>query len=262
MFRESPLFQFRNGDHTCVFYRSESQLMEVISPFIANGLRRGNRCLCVQKPEVLKTLVFDLRFLGIDTDAEIKRGALDLHVESEIYYPQGKFEPEALMDMLVRSIAKAKADGFTAFRSAGELSWAVEGHFDCDKVVGYEKMVDEYYPGQPAIGLCQYDMNKFPADVLKNVIRSHKLQIADTATDSHHASIHIRRRGVEVEIVANKGAVSSEYHYVVKQSLDPFEIIGWGVERDFDAATHSVDHLLQSNGTEPVRDGEILAARE
>jgi len=53
--------------------------MEMLSPCIAVGILRGERCFCAQKPEVLKRLEYDLRFIGIDTDREIRRGALELH---------------------------------------------------------------------------------------------------------------------------------------------------------------------------------------
>jgi hypothetical protein len=240
MFRHSSLFQFQNGDHTCVFYRSENELMEVISPFIADGLLRGDRCFCVQKPEVLSRLIYDLQFLGIDTDHAVKSGALDLHVEDETYFPENNFEPEAMMDLLIRAISKSQAEGFTAFRSAGELSWAIEGKFDCDKVVGYEKMVDEYYPGQPAIGLCQYDVNKFPPDVLEHVVSSHRQQITETASQSRHASIHVRHNGYEVEIVADKLTLNPPYYYVAKQHHSPFDVVGWGVEHDFETVNSKV----------------------
>jgi len=52
MFRQSPLFQFRHGDHICVFYRSEDSLREVLTPYIAEGLRRGQKCFCAQKPYI------------------------------------------------------------------------------------------------------------------------------------------------------------------------------------------------------------------
>ena len=38
MFRLSPLFQFRHGDHLCVFYRSEDALLEVLTPYVAEGI--------------------------------------------------------------------------------------------------------------------------------------------------------------------------------------------------------------------------------
>src|SRR5690242_10095633 len=76
---DPSLFQFRHGDHLCVFYRSEEALMEVLSPFIAEGLRKGERCFCVQRPEIFQRLEYDLRFIGVDVDSARKIGALEFH---------------------------------------------------------------------------------------------------------------------------------------------------------------------------------------
>jgi len=61
MLRNFPLFQFRHGDHICVFYQSEIALMEVLTPYIAEGLRKGECCFCVQKSSTAKRLFDNLR---------------------------------------------------------------------------------------------------------------------------------------------------------------------------------------------------------
>ena len=242
MFRESSLFQFKNGDHSCVFYRTDRELMEVLTPYVADGLRRGERVFCAQRPEILKRLTHDLISLGLNPDYERERGALDLCTENDVYFPQHRFEPAAMMEMLIRSIGQARAGGFTSFRSAGEMSWAVRGRNECDQVVGYEKLVEEYYPGKPAIGLCQYAMEEFEPEVLKSVLAAHQMLIADTSPGSHHCSIHFRNEGWTAELVAEKLAESPRYYYVVQHSW-PHQIGGWGVASDFDAASASIGEL-------------------
>jgi hypothetical protein len=241
MFQQSSLFQFKNGDHTCVFYRTANDLMRVLIPFIADGLRRNERCFCAQKPEILKQLIFDLRFLGIDAEREIKRGALELHSEDETYLPNRRFEPQAMMVMLIDSIYEAKKKGFQSFRSAGELSWAVEGRNACDLVVGYEKLVDEYYPGKPAIGLCQYQIDKFPPEILKAVIDAHRMHLVESSGSSY-ASLYVRNGHWAAEVVADKTVESPRYYYVV-QSRQPQDVVGWGIAPDFESASAGVDQL-------------------
>jgi hypothetical protein len=242
MFRESSLFQFKNGDHTCVFYRSDRELMEVLTPYVADGLRRGERVFCAQRPEILRALVQNLILLGLNADYERKRGALDLRTQDDVYFPQKRFEPEAMMEMLIRSISQARAGGFSSFRTAGELSWAVESGDECDQVVSYERLVNEYYPGRPAIGLCQYAMEKFQPEVLKSVLAAHRMQIADTSPGSNHSSIHFRNVAWTAELVADKMAKHPRYYYVVQRSR-PFETAGWGVTDDFDSASASIGEL-------------------
>ncbi len=249
MLRHSSLFQFRHGDHTCVFYRDEELLREVLVPYIADGLRNGERCFCAQKPYVGRQLLYDLNFLGIDTESAIRRGALEIHTEDEVYFPQKHFSPNDMMEMLAESIDDASAKGFTGFRSAGELSWAVEGRNDCDKVVGYEKMVDEYFPGKRAIGLCQYNMDAFTPEMLQAVMESHRLHVSEKKPNCMHAGISIRRGAYSAEIVADKLMVDPNYYYVVQQNR-PQQILGWGVAGTFDKANQQAENVMAVAATE------------
>src|SRR5262249_46959512 len=165
MHHDTSLFQFKRGDHVCVFYEDYTSLINVLTPFVAEGLRRGETVFCVQKDDVLQQLNYELRFLGVDVDREQKRGALTFRTEREVYLSTGRFDPVGMMDMLKSSIDSAVRKGFTAFRSAGELAWAAKGLEDCDQLIGYERMVDEYYPNRPAIGMCQYPMRAFPPEL-------------------------------------------------------------------------------------------------
>jgi hypothetical protein len=246
MFRHSPLFQFRHGDHLCVFYRSEDALLEVLTPYVAEGILKGETCFCAQKPEIQKRLVYDLRFLGIDTDEEIKRGALELHTEADTYFPNKRFEPPVMMEMLTRSIAESLDKGFTAFRSAGEMSWAVRGRNECDQIIEYEQMVDRCYPGKAAIGLCQYAVDEFPSDVLDSVLENHRLHLAQAHSSSLHSSLHVRHGGYVAELVADRFVVDPRFYYVVQQ-YRPRDIVGWGIASSFETAAAQAEHLANQS---------------
>jgi MEDS: MEthanogen/methylotroph, DcmR Sensory domain len=244
--RNSPLFQFKHGDHICVFYRRQQDLLEILTPYIAQGILKGERCFCAQKPEVLKQLVYDLRFLGIDTDREIARGALDLHTEDETYFPKKRFEPAAMMEMLTRSIAESFERGFTAFRTAGEMSWAVRGRNECDQILEYEAMVQKCFPGKRAIGMCQYPMGEFPPDVLECVLQAHHMHLAEANSHSLHSSLHVRYGDCVAEVVADKVVIDPRFYYVVQQQR-PREIVGWGVAPTFEGATTLAADLARAS---------------
>jgi hypothetical protein len=242
IFRRSSLFQFKHGSHTCLFYQSDDVLLEILTPYIAEGLSRHERCFCVQKSPILKRLAHNLTFLGIDAKKEIKRGALELHTEQEVYFSDKRFEPRIMMDMLIRAIQQTREEGFSAFRSAGDLSWAVDGRNECGKVLDYEKMVDKYYPGQPAIGLCQYPIRRFPSNALESISRHHKMNLAETGANSVHFSIHLRYGQCNAEVVADNFVSGPRYDYVVQKHKTQ-EIVGWGVEPSFEGAVKKADRL-------------------
>lgn len=243
MAQQTPLFRFKHGDHACIFYRSDDSLMELLTPYVAEGLVKGERCFGAQKPEILKRLFYDLRFLGIDVDREIKRGALDFHTENEVYFPKGIFEPAVMMEMLVQSIEDSAQKGFTGFRTAGDLSWAVRGWNMCDQILGYEDMVEKCYPGRAATGICQYPIADFQPKVLEDVLRAHRLHL-DARPDQVYRSMHVKYGHCSAEIIANKFDVNPYYYYVVEQHR-PQEIMGWGISPDFDSATAHIDQIAR-----------------
>ena len=247
MLTRSSLFQFRHGDHTCVFYQTEDALREVLTPFIADGLRRGERCFCAQKSHIGKRLLFDLRFLGIDTDDAINRGALEIHTEDEVYLSNGRFNPAVMVDMLMSSLDDALDKGFTAFRTAGELSWASGSKSLCTQLVDYEKLVDRCFPGKPAVGLCQYDMRVFSPALLETIVEAHRLHVSHPPNSTVFSGLTIRSGNYCSEIVADKFVHTPNYYYVV-QRRQPAEVVGWGIAPSLDSASEKAEQVARDAG--------------
>jgi hypothetical protein len=240
--RVRSLFSFKDGDHTCVFYADQRSLLDVLTPYIAEGLRKNERCFCAQKPETLRALAFDLQFLGIDIDQEVKRGRLDLHTTNEVYFHSNRFEPEILLDMLLRSVDESARQGFRAFRTAGELSWALEGRGDCDRLIGYEQAVQAAYPGKRVLGICQYPLRDMPPLVLDRIVAAHSHVL--NAAGTRNASLCITAPRCEAEIVTDRLTVHPAYQYVVQ--LHNGEHL-WGNSQDFSDALRAVEDLIAAH---------------
>jgi DcmR-like sensory protein len=247
----SSLFQFRQGDHLCVFHRSDDSLMEVLSPYIAEGLRKDERCFCVQRPEIVHRIEYDLRFIGIDVDKALKSGALEFRGIEEAYLPNGSFEPRVMMDMLVASIENAVRKGFSGFRSAGDLCWAAGDRERCSQLLGYEAMVEECFPGRPATGMCQYSIDSFPPEILRGVVNLHRQRVVEPAAPCAHASLCVSNDHCNTEIVTEKFLLTPKYYYVVEQQPHG-DIVGWGTAIDFDGAAEKADNLVRQLNYHPL----------
>jgi hypothetical protein len=244
MLPQAPLFQFQHGDHICVFYRTESALLEVLTPYIAEGLRKGERCFCVQTNEVVRRLTLDLQFIGVNVEREIARGALEFHTENEIYFENGSFDASGMIRRLMRAVEESVKAGFKGFRSAGELSWAAADSTHCKQVIGYEQMVEQCYPGKRAVGLCQYRMSAFDPRVLEALLETHRMHLVEPDHSSRFASIQIGHGVYATEIVADKIASHPNYYYVV-QDRRPKQVIGWGIADDFESANTEAQELVR-----------------
>ena len=243
MYHVPPVFQFKHGDHACVFYSDPRSLSTILTPYIAEGLRKRERCFCAQTPDTLKALANDLRFIGVDLESEIRKGSLEIHSTDEVYFSNHIFEPDRLLEMLERSIEDSIKKGFSAFRTAGELSWAANRRTDCDRLIEYENKVQAMYPGRTAVGLCQYPIDLFEPETLERVIRAHSTLLSETSAGSRRMSFHVREDQLRGEIVADTGGMDTAYYYVVQHAKDK-SVLGWGTASAFDHAREELQTLM------------------
>jgi MEDS: MEthanogen/methylotroph, DcmR Sensory domain len=119
-----------------------------------------------------------LKLIGVDVPRETRRGALEIRTDNEVYLGGGNFDPEAMMQVLEISITNSVKQGFAGFRFAGEGSWAANGREN--QLIEYERMIDAAYENKPAIIICQYAMNLFSEQTLRNALESHRLALTET----------------------------------------------------------------------------------
>ena len=250
-----PFVQFKRGDHICLFYRDEGMLVQTLAAYLAAGLSSGERCFCAQKPHIIPRIYKALKAFGIDAEKEAARGALEIHTEDEVYFAEGRFKPQTMIEMLERSIQEAVAQGFTGFRTAGEMSWALtdtrcEMGNCCDQLIQYEAMVQAAYPGKPAIGICQYPVNRFPRHVVAEVLKAHRLALEETMVSTNHSTLTIRQGKYLADIVTDRFNPGAAYHYVV-QGQDSSDVLSWGVEPTIDGALSISDSIMADLSAKP-----------
>ena len=248
-----PLVQFKRGDHICLFYRNDEILAQTLAAYLLSGLQNGERCFCAQKPHMIPLILQALEQAGVNTRAEISRGALEIHTQDEVYFVEGRFEPRTMMEMLERSIEDALTRGFTGFRTAGEMSWVLDGSRDnsahfCDQLMEYEKMVQAAYPGKAAIGICQYPVDKFPPHVMAEVLNAHRAALEETMASTNHSTLTIRMGNYLADIVTDRLNPGGSYHYVV-QGRGSREVLSWGVEPTIDSALDSSGAIMADLAT-------------
>ena len=241
----APLLRFKRGDHICVFYEDETPLLEFLVAYFLDGIRNGERAFCAQTPELARRIEAALRAHGQNTGLAIREGALELHTTDEVYFSNGAFNPVALMQLLQASIEDTLDKGFTGIRMAGEMGFAATGRCECDQLLEYERLVQEAFPAQPVIGVCQYRVNAFTPDVLQSVLAFHKKALANTMSTSNHSSLAIRNGRYVLDVIADRIDPSSHFYYVA-QEHGKKDILGWGVEPSFDAAMQQGESLLNS----------------
>jgi DNA-binding CsgD family transcriptional regulator len=174
------------GTHFCALYSGPLERDRLLFPFLAEGLRHGDKCLCLID-DVEPALVRD-RVVGQPGPEYSRRSAqLDVERASDAYLPSGEFRVEDMTRFLAESADAATTDGFDLLRAAGEMSWVLTAPRAWDDLFRYESALNHVVEEMPAILVCLYDLQKFGADMLVEVLYTHPKVLLDrTVIDNPH----------------------------------------------------------------------------
>lgn len=237
---------FRLGDHVCLFYRSQKELLATLVPYVRLGLWRNERCFCVHSAEVRKQLVAELKAAGIEADRLIERGALVLLDPQEVYYDRGRFDPEVMTELLSTAIREAVEEGFSGFRASGDMRWALDEKPGCDRVLEYETLMQKFYPDNSAVGLCTYSVEHFSPEKLEQVLAVHRCALLEDYPTAKHRTLRIRN-GKFFGDVAFGDDEPALFHCLI-QKTSGGEILSWTQEQSLGEAISSIERQLRDLG--------------
>ena len=163
----------KRGDHICFIYSSPAELADVVAEFIDDGLRHRQRCWYVAAGNESGLVRAALLKRHVDVEAEAQRGALRLIDGREAYVVRGVFNPEASIKVFNDAIEQACSDGFTGFRAAADMSWALQLADGATQLIVYEALLRSLFANCRAIGLCLYDRNRMPLSVIDGALATH-----------------------------------------------------------------------------------------
>ena len=172
--------------HFCALYSGPAERDRLLFPFLEEGLRHGDKCLCLID-DVEPALIRDLA-VGQPGPAYSRRSAqLDVERASDVYLRSGVFNVEDMMSFLSESVDAAIDDDFDLLRAAGEMSWVLPCAPGKDDLFRYESAINHVVDEMPAILMCLYDLQKLETDMLVEVLRTHRTVLLDrTVIDNPH----------------------------------------------------------------------------
>ena|SRR5438105_8895 len=85
-----------------------------------------------------------------------------------------------MLSLLNRAVESALNDGITALRTCGDMSWLLHDAPGSQQVVEYEALLNQFFQGVRASGMCQYDRRKLPGARLDHALATHSSAIVDS----------------------------------------------------------------------------------
>lgn len=170
---EAELGRLRHGQHLCLLYESPAALRATLVPYFRDGLAKNERCLYIADADSADAAARTLADAGLDVGGAMARGQLQVLTTREAYHPHGRFEPEAMLELMDHSADEAIADGFTGLRGSGEMAWALGPEPGNERLMEYEALLNDVIERHRFVGICRYNMRRFPPSMIRDVLRVH-----------------------------------------------------------------------------------------
>lgn len=172
--------ELKPGDHLCILYKTEEEHKALITPYLISGLENNEKIFYIVDARSSETVLNYLRGAGVDVDPYLESGQLSMLTVSESYMKGGVFDPDGMIKMLTEETDKALEEGYTALRVTGEMSWALRGLPGSERLIEYETKLNEFFPNNKALAICQYDCRVFEPDILLDILTTHPIAVIGT----------------------------------------------------------------------------------
>jgi len=168
------------GDHACCLYKTEEEHRTVLTSFLRQGLERGEKVLYIVDAHTAEAILDYLRDDGLHVESYLARGQLAILTHDESYMQRGVFDPDGMIALLRTEMDRALAQGYSALRVTGEMSWALRGLAGSERLIEYEAKLNKFFPGSNCLAICQYDQRAFTPAMLLDVLCTHPIAVVGT----------------------------------------------------------------------------------
>jgi two-component sensor histidine kinase/PAS domain-containing protein len=160
------------GSHVCQFFSNGSDLRDTLVPYFKAGLENNERCLLVaMEPFGTESARSALRAAVGDFDRRERRKQIEIHDVRAWYNSDTVINGEEIVAGLLASEEQARADGFTGFRTHGNIGWL--GRNQWEDFQDYEASVTRALRGRRMISMCSYCLDSCGSKDLLDVTTRH-----------------------------------------------------------------------------------------
>jgi hypothetical protein len=161
-----------SGDHICAFHFGATERDQLVRMYLRAGLLAGDKCIGIVDggdPEALRGSLWASVVNGARDDAQ-----LDVVRTDDTYLPTGRFSKDEMLAFLDQTATAAVGDGqFSLLRLVGEACWVLRHPAFTGELFDYESEVNEISGRHPQVLMCLYDLERFGADMLIDILRTH-----------------------------------------------------------------------------------------
>jgi MEDS: MEthanogen/methylotroph, DcmR Sensory domain len=159
--------------HACTFFHSQDEEYQVLVPFLKDGLEAGDKAFHIVDKNYCAERLSRLEANGVNTKAAEQTGQLEIRAWEGAYLRGGRFDQQAMLALIEEVLAAGKEQGFGLTRLWANMEWALEDLPGVHDIVEYETTLNYILPKYDDVVICTYDVMKFSASVVMDILRTH-----------------------------------------------------------------------------------------
>ena len=169
--------KFPAGTHICQVYGDDAEREDSILKFVLAGLRAEERTALFSDKTGVEELSTFLAENGVSHEAAEKAGLISVTSTRDIYFEDGKFDPDRMLGFLAEHYENSVAEGCPAARAIGEMHPDISDVPGGERLCEYESRITILVRDHPVTSVCQYDANAFDGKTIMDVLKVHPMMV-------------------------------------------------------------------------------------
>jgi len=163
--------------HLCAFFSSQEEQYEFLLPFVREGLDHGERAFHIVDPKRVHDHRQHLTSSGIPVDVLEREGRFEVRAWQDAYLREDRFDQDKMLALIEEVLKESGARGAALTRLVANMEWALLDKPGVENLVEYESRLNYVLPKYRDPVICTYDISKFGADVVIDILRTHPVAI-------------------------------------------------------------------------------------
>lgn len=167
----------RHSPHVCAFFNSRDEEYRVLLPFIKEGFEEGDKAFHIIDPRYRQDHMERLQRAGINVDETQAKGQLEVRDWGNAYLREDNFNQDKMIDLLEEVLNETHTLGYALTRLVAHMEWSLTDYPGVQDLIEYESRLNYMLPKYEDPVICTYDISKFSAATLMDILRVHPMAI-------------------------------------------------------------------------------------
>lgn len=164
--------------HVCAFFHSKEEEYRVLRSFVGEGLAAGEKAFHIVESGREQEHVRCLHDHGIpEAPKAHASGQLEVRPWEQAYLRDGHFDQDRMIALIQDVLRQGQREGYPMTRLVANMEWGLLDRPGVNDIVEYESRLNYVLPKFQDPVICSYDLTKFSASVVMDMLRTHPMVI-------------------------------------------------------------------------------------